>query len=127
MRRMKILLATFVSLFLGLGIGWYIGHRHASYYVPEIAREAVAGIESSDGEKAGRAVRAIQAIDSGDAQGAVQLLSHPIAHYYLLYSDLDTNDRRRRMIALIEQLARTNQIVAARIAEFSTNYGIKAR
>jgi hypothetical protein len=127
MRRMKTLLATGISLFLGLGIGWYIGHRQAFYYVPETTREAVAGIESSDGEKAARAVRAIQAIDSGDAQGAVQLLSHPIAHYYLLYSDIDTNDRRKRMIALIEQLARTNQIVAARIAEFSTNYGIKAR
>ena len=127
MRRMKILLATGISLLLGLGIGWYIGNRHAFYYVPETTRETVAGIESSDGEKAARAVRAIQAIDSGDAQGAVQLLSHPIAHYYLLYSDVDMNDRRKRMIALIEQLARTNQIVAARIAEFSTNYGVKAQ
>ena len=127
MRRMRTLLTSVISLFLGLGVGWYIGHRQAFYYVPEIAREAVAGIESSDGEEAARAVRAIQAIDSGDAQGAVQWLSHPIAHYYLLYSDLDRNDRRQRMIALIEQLARTNQIVAARIAEFSTNYGVKAR
>src|ERR1017187_3790257 len=127
MRRMKTLLATGISLFLGLGIGWYIGHRQAFYYVPETPRGAGAGLEGSDGEKAARAVRAIQAIDSGDAQGAVQLLSHPIAHYYLLYSDIDTNDRRKRMIALIEQLARTNQIVAARIAEVSTNYGIKAR
>ena len=84
MRRMRILLASVISLFLGLGIGCYIGHRHAFYYVPEIAREAVAGIESSDGVQAARAVRAIQAIDSGDAQGAVPLLSHPIAHYYLL-------------------------------------------
>ena len=124
---MKILLATVISLFLGLGIGWYIGHRQAFYYVPETTREALAGIESSEGEKAARAVRAIQAIDSGDAQGAVQLLSHPVAYYYFIYSDLATNDRRKRMIALIEQLARTNQIVAARIAEFSTNYGVKAR
>ena len=124
---MKTLLATGISLFLGLGIGWYIGHHQAFYYVPETTREAVAGIESSDGEKAARAVRAIQAIDSGDAQGAVQLLSHPVAYYYLLYSDIATNARRKRMIALIELLAKTNQIVAARIAEFSTNYGIKAR
>jgi hypothetical protein len=87
----------------------------------------LAGIESSEGEQAARAVRAIQAINSGDAKGAVQLLSHPIAYYYLLYSDLDTNDRRKRMITMIEQLARTNQVVAARIAEFSTNYGVKAR
>jgi hypothetical protein len=124
---MKIILATVIALFLGLGIGWYIGHRQAFYYVPETTREALAGIESSDGEKAARAVRAIQAIDSGDAQGAVQLLSHPVAYYYLLYSDINTNERRRRMIAMIQQLARTNQIVAARIAEFSTNYGVKAQ
>ncbi len=127
MRCMKILLATVISLFLGLGIGWYIGHRQAFYYVPETIREAVAGIESSDGEEAARAVRAIQAIDSGDAQGAVQLLSHPIANYYLVNSDVGTNDRRKRMIALIEQLARTNQIVAARITEFLTNYGDKTQ
>jgi hypothetical protein len=127
MRRMKILFATVISLFLGLGIGWYIGHRQAFYCVPETTREALEGIESAEGEAAARAVRAIEAIDSRDAQGAVQLLSHPVAHYYLLYSDIATNDRRKRMIALIEQLARTNQIVAARIAEFSTNYGIKAR
>ena len=95
--------------------------------MPETTRETVAGIESSDGEKAARAVRAIEAIDSGDSQGAVQLLSHPIANYYLLYSGVGTNDRRKRVITMIEQLARTNQIVAARIAEFSTNYGIKAR
>jgi hypothetical protein len=126
MRRMKILLASIIALFLGLGIGWSIGHRQAFYYVPEIAREAVAGIESSDGEEAARAVRAIEAIDSGDTQRAVQLLSHPIAHYYLVYSDLDRNDRRRRMTAMIEQLARTNQIVAAQIAASSTNYGVKA-
>jgi hypothetical protein len=124
---MRIILATAISLFLGLGIGWYIGHRQAFYYVPETTREALAGIETSEGEKAARAVRAIEAIESGDAQGAVKLLSHPIAYYYLLYSDLDTTDRRKRMIAMIEHLARTNQIVAARIAEFSTNYGIKAR
>ena len=127
MRRMKILLASVASLFLGLGIGWYIGHRQAFYYVPETTREALAGIESSEGEQAARAVRAIEAIDSGDAQRAVKLLSHPIAYYHLLYSGLDTTDRRKSMIAMIEQLARTNQVVAARIAEFATNSGIKAR
>ena len=123
MRSMKILLTSVISLFLGLGIGWYIGHRQAIYYVPEATREALAAIESSDGEKAARAVRAIQAIDSGDAQGAVQLLSSPIASYYSEYSKLRTDDRRERVIALIEQLARTSQIVAARIREFLTNYG----
>jgi hypothetical protein len=124
---MKVLLASVISLFLGLGIGWYIGHRQAFYYVPETTREALAAIESSDGEKAARAVRAIQAIDSGDAQGAVQLLSHPIASYYSEYSNLGTNDRRERVIVLIEQLARTNQFVAERIREFLTNYGDKTQ
>ena len=114
-----------ISLLLGLAIGWYVERCHSEHEKTEIVQQMVEGIESSDGEHAGRAVLAIQAIDSGDAQRAVQLLSHPVARYYSFYSNVSTNDRRNKIIAMIEQLARTNKVVSARIAEFSTNDGAK--
>lgn len=123
---MKTLIASAASLLLGLVMGWYIEHRRAAHEKTEIVQQMVEGLESSDGEHAARAVRAIQFIDSGDKQQAVQLLSTPVAHYYALYADAGRNDERSaKLRALIEQLARTNQVVAARIAESSTNYRVK--
>ena len=124
---MKTLITSTVSLLLGLAIGWYVEHRHSEHEKTEIVQQLVEGIESSDGEKAGRAVLAIQAIDSGDKQRAVQLLSHPVARYYSFYSDVGANERRKKLIVMIEELARTNQVVAARIAEFSTNDGARTK
>ena len=62
--------------------------------------------------------RTISLIDSGQDQQAVQILSSPIAHYYHFYaSSTFTNEQWLKLRAMIEGLARTNQIVAARIAE----------
>jgi len=120
--RMKTLVASAASLLLGLVIGWYFEHRRAEHEKSEIVRQMVEGMESSHRERATRAVRAIQLIDSGQAQEAVQLLSAHIAHYYSWYAGASTNDdQSTKVLALIEQLAKTNHVVAARIAEFSTN------
>ena len=86
---------------------------------------AIALSRFADAEHAARAVRAVQFIELGDTQRAVQLLSGPIAHYYSLYGDDHRNDQRSKVRALIEQIARTNQVVAARIAEASTNTQFK--
>ena len=124
-RCMKILLASAISLLLGLVVGWYIEHRRAEHEKTEIVQQMVQGSESADAEHAARAVRAVQFIELGDTQRAVQLLSGPIAHYYSLYGDDHRNDQRSKVRALIEQIARTNQVVAARIAEASTNTQFK--
>jgi len=123
--RMKTFLASVVSLILGLGLGWYLEHHRAEREKTEIVQQMVEGGESSDGEHAARAARAIQFIDSGQPQEAVRLLSAPIAHYYLEYGELSVNERRSRVRSLIEGLAKTNQVVAARIAEAATNSQIK--
>jgi hypothetical protein len=85
----------------------------------------VEGIESSDCEHAARAARAIELIGSGDVQQAVKLLSHPVANYYTLYREESMhNERSAKLRGVIEELARTNQVVAAQIIEIS-NYQLK--
>jgi hypothetical protein len=122
---MKILLASAVSLLLGLVMGWYIEHRRAEHEKTEIVQQMVHWSESADGEHAARAARAVQFIGSGDTQRAVQLLSGPVAYYYSVYGDDHSNDERSKVRALIEQIARTNQVIAARIAEASANTRFK--
>ena len=123
---MKTVIASTVTLILGLGLGWYFEHRRAERGKTEIVHLMVEAGESSDGEQAARAARAIQFIDSGQPQEAVRLLSGPIAHYYSVYGALSANERRSKVRSLIEQLAKTNQAVAARIAEAATNAQVKA-
>jgi uncharacterized protein YneF (UPF0154 family) len=117
---MKPLIAS-VSLVVGLVVGFYIGYR---YYERHITNEAVqqmmAEMESSDGYHAAEAVRIIELIDSGDRSNAVRILSTPIANYYQWYAVHADTDQERKLRVFIEQLASTNQVVAAAIHR--TNY-----
>jgi len=124
---MKTFLASVASLILGLGLGWYFEHHRAGREKTEIVQQMVEGGESSDREHAARAARAIQFIDSGQPQEAERLLSGPIARYYSEYGELSTNERRSKLRSLIEELAKTNQVVAARIAEAATNSQTKTQ
>jgi hypothetical protein len=125
---MKTPFASVVSLLLGVAIGWYAERRHAEHEMTQIVQQMVEGGESCDRERAVRAVRAIQFIQSGEIQQAVHILSTPVAHYYTLYTEAGNKEERRAETrALIEQLARTNQVVAARIAEVSSNLHVRTR
>jgi hypothetical protein len=88
---MKTIIASAASLLVGLALGWWIEHRHANCEKNEIIQHMVEATESFDAEPAARALRAIQLIDANDTQHAVQLLSRPIAHYYLIYADDNGN------------------------------------
>jgi hypothetical protein len=119
---MKTFLASAVSLILGLGLGWYFEHHRAGREKTELVQQMVEGGEASDRERAVSAARAIQLIGSGQPEQAVQILASPIAHYYTLYMGAGTKEERRAETrALIEQLAKSNQVVAARIADLATN------
>jgi hypothetical protein len=123
---MKTLTASAVSLLLGLVIGWYFEHRHSERETTEMGQVMVQGTETSVALGATTAARAIQLIESGEAQQAVQLLSSPVARDYSLSADtVRTDERSTKLRALIDQLARTNQLVAARIAEVSNAARIK--
>jgi hypothetical protein len=119
---MKTVIAATVALVLGLALGSYLARHRAEREKTEVVQQMVEGGESSDREHAVRAARAIHLIESGQPQQAVQILASPVAHYYTLYAGAGTkNERRAETRALIEQLAKSNQVVAARIAEISTN------
>ena len=118
---MNTSLASVVSLILGLGLGWYFEHHRAERDRTEIVQQMVGGGESADGEQAARDVRAIQFIECGRQQEAVRLLSVPIAYYYSAYGELSVDERRSRVRSLIEGLVKTNQAVAALIAEAARN------
>jgi hypothetical protein len=110
---MKIIAASLGCLLLGLVMGGYVGFRyHEKHITNEAVKLMMEGMESADGEHAAEAARAIELINSGESSNAVQLLSSPIANYYHWYAVYADTDRERRLRAMIEQLASTNQIVA---------------
>lgn len=124
---MKTLVTSVVSLLLGLAIGWYAQRRHFEHEKAQIVRQMVEGIETADREHALRAVRTIESIQSGDTQRGMQLLSSPVARYYTEYTEPGTKEEKRAETRTeIEHLAKTNHIVAARIAEVSSNLHVKA-
>jgi predicted aspartyl protease len=121
---MKTLIASAVSLLLGLAAGWQIERHYATLELNDAVRLMVDAGESSEALQAARAARAIELIGAGETQTAVRNLSKPIAFYYLLYADIADTDRRRKMLAMIEQLSSTNAIVANEITNEVSAYGI---
>ena len=125
---MKTLIASFVSLLIGLAVGWYFEHRQAN----DEMTDAVKHVQIHNRQEAAIDLRAIELIQSGDTQQVVQLLSIPIASFYawnmnLMHNDTATvpwNDEvTRGLLAQIEQFARTNQVVAAQI-QTNINFGL---
>ena len=57
---MRVLIVSFVSLSIGLGIGWYLEHRRAEGELTDVVERMQQPMESSDREKAARAVRVIE-------------------------------------------------------------------
>lgn len=125
---MKTLIAASLSIVLGLAIGWYSARAHFEHQRAQIVGQMVEGNESSDRERAVRAVRTIESIQSGDTQEAVRILSTPVAYYYTMYKESGSKqERRAETRALIEQLARTNNAVAARIADLSNDLQLQTQ
>lgn len=125
--RMKTYAAFAVSLALGLLAGWYVERLFSEREKTRLVQEMVEHTRGSEEERAARATLAIEAMQSGRSNEAVRLLAMPIAYYHALYADsLGKDERTRRLLARIDELAKTNQLVAARIAEGATNYRIPA-
>lgn len=117
---MKTFIAAVLSLALGLFIGWHFGHRHAGHETTAAVRQLVGTTEASDAAEAARDARAISSIESGDTKEAVRSLSAPVAHYHAVYGNLALNDEQRLKVrGLIEQVAKTNQVLASIISNSS--------
>ena len=118
---MKTLIASVLSLGLGFFIGWHFGHYHTGHGTIEAVQQLVETTEASDAAEAARDARAISSIESGDMKEAVRSLSTPVAHYYAVYGNLSVNSEQRSKVrGLIEQVAKTNQVVASSISDTST-------
>ena len=113
---MKTLVASVLSLGVGLLIGWNLGYRHEKRETTEAVHQLVDSTEASDASEAARNARVISLLESGDSQEAVRSLSTPVAHYYTVYGNLSVNgEQRSKVRALIEQVAKTNQVLASSI------------
>src|ERR1035438_3711183 len=115
---MKVLITTAISLLAGLSMGFYVGYKYCDRHsTNEAVLAMVERDESSDALMAAISGHAIGLIESGQDQAAVQLLSGPVVRYYYFFATSTfTNEHRSKMRSMIEQLANTNQIVAAQIA-----------
>ena len=122
---MKIIIASLVCLLVGLGIGYYFGYTRPTANTDRYVSEQMHQMEGDDAAAVVIAMDAIPAIEAGDAQKAVQYLSFTIASYYTTHAIQPHPDELRlKLRTEIEQLASTNQIIAARI-KASTNSLIK--
>ena len=113
---MKIIIISLVSLLVGIGIGWYCGYTRPTAQAAREVRGELDAYESGDAKAAVFAAEAVACIDSGETQRAVQFLSLPIASYYSVYAvHAGTNAQRLKVRGYIDQVARSNQVVAAQI------------
>jgi hypothetical protein len=118
LRRMKTTMISLVSLLVGIGVGWYVGYSRPTAQMSREMRHQFDADESDQAAAAALATQAIQCIDSGETQKAVQFLTFPIMVYYRDYATQPgTNAQRLKVRAYIELLAQTNPVVAARLKE----------
>lgn len=117
---MKTCVASIVFLLAGLAGGYFAGYHRGKDYTTSMAWAAsLQSYIQNDAAAASVSVRAVELIDSGQNQEAIQELAVPIGHFYYLYTvGAYTNIGVDMMLrARIEQLASTNQIIAAQIAK----------
>jgi uncharacterized protein YneF (UPF0154 family) len=114
---MKALIASIVCLVVGLAVGVFVGHRSYERHITnEAVQQMLSGMESSQRLEAMMSIRAISLAESGDTQHVAQIFSPLIASFYSEYAPMTHNDKRTRdLLARIEQLSRSNQVVAAQI------------
>jgi len=114
---MKALTALVTALLIGLAIGWLVGSSHATANGREKTEEAVRRREEVDtAVAADYALTAIPMIERGDTNAAVERLSRLIAVYYDGYANKPgTNEMRLRGKRVVQEMARTNQILTKMI------------
>src|SRR5208283_5696098 len=99
---MKIIIVSFISLLVGIGVGWHFGYTRATAQADVEVRGELEAYESGDAKAAAFAAEAVRCIDSGETQKAVQFLSLPIASYYSVYAiHAGTNAERLKLRAYI--------------------------
>jgi hypothetical protein len=113
---MKVAIISVLSLVIGIGAGWYFGYTRPNAQANRELQEKMDVGAVPDDFAASFAVDAINRIDAGDTRAAIQHLSLPIIHFVFDCRILpSTNKDRLQLLRSIDELIRTNQIVAAQI------------
>lgn len=107
-------LAFVLFLLIVSGLSWSLGDSHAAARSRQEVHEAVRWQEEVDvALGADYALTAIPMIERGDTNAAIERLSRQIAVCYVGYaSKPGTHEMRLRGKRVIEEMARTNQILA---------------
>ena len=110
-----------IGLVIGIVVGWLAGYVHPNRkdmrrlerYTEKVQKER----EPDSTATVIYSIKGVQLIAAGLTNEAIEILSHPIARYYQSYAaNPGTNEYRRRMRQVIDDLARTNLIVGASLA-----------
>ena len=106
-----------VVLLLVSAVSWFFGNAHSTARGRTADDEVVKWREEVDTALAADyALMAIPMIERGDTNAAIERLSRLIAVYYLGYASKPrTNEMRLRGKRVIEEMARTNQILTRMI------------
>jgi len=119
---MKKLISGVIYLLLGLMLGWHFEQHYANKKMTEALEQGFEQVQASDRLEAARGIRAIQLTEAGDKEQAIEMFAWPIADFYVEFADTGPKDDLTvKMRAEIEQFAKTNDAVAARINEAITN------
>src|SRR4051812_40049022 len=109
----KLLLTSAMCLLIGGLVGFYIEHTRGESNLTEAIKLMQEAEEAIKVTEAARSAKAISLLASGESQDAIALLCGPITSYSVIYAkDSETNELRLKLRALIEDLVRTNEIVA---------------
>jgi hypothetical protein len=114
---MKVFITSTIALLVGMAIGSCIGYRYYEMHIiSETTKQTMEMVESFDRLEAARGIRAIELIEAGNTNQAIEMFSIPIASFYSEYLNLTHNDKQTKdLLARVEQFAQTNQVVAAQI------------
>ena len=110
-----------ISLLIGIGVGWAFGHTKPAASTKNDSPLKTDAYWSSplaptEFSTAALATQTIGYIDSGETQKAVKHLSVSVAHFYTAFSlHPSTNEELMKLRDSIDELARTNKVVAAQI------------
>lgn len=119
MKRVIVFAGTVV---MGLVVGWYCGYNLANHRTTNVVHQTVKTMEASDATQAVFDARVIGFIEAGEKERAVRVLCQPIASYYYTYDNTNGESKMRSAArAVIENLMKTNSIVAAEVSQFQTN------